>query len=85
MRTLEWDNIGVKIDGRQLHHLGFDDDIVLITPNIIQAEPMLDNFDKARGKVGLRLNLTKTVLMRSGLVSYAPFMLNGTNISEWSN
>uniref|UniRef100_A0A0K0D4P7 Reverse transcriptase domain-containing protein n=1 Tax=Angiostrongylus cantonensis TaxID=6313 RepID=A0A0K0D4P7_ANGCA len=28
MRTLEGDNMGVKIDGRQLHHLRFDDDIV---------------------------------------------------------
>uniref|UniRef100_A0A0K0CTT6 Reverse transcriptase domain-containing protein n=1 Tax=Angiostrongylus cantonensis TaxID=6313 RepID=A0A0K0CTT6_ANGCA len=34
IRTLEWDNMAVKIDGRQLHHLLFADDIVLITPNI---------------------------------------------------
>uniref|UniRef100_A0A158PCN2 SET domain-containing protein n=1 Tax=Angiostrongylus cantonensis TaxID=6313 RepID=A0A158PCN2_ANGCA len=31
MRTLECDNMGVEIDGRQLHYLRFDDDIVLIT------------------------------------------------------
>ncbi|WKX89937.1 hypothetical protein Q1695_009071 [Nippostrongylus brasiliensis] len=30
MWTLEWDVMGVKIDGRQLHHLRFADDIVLI-------------------------------------------------------
>ncbi|VDM64948.1 unnamed protein product [Angiostrongylus costaricensis] len=47
MRTLEWDNVGVKIDGGQLHHFGFADDIVRITPNISQAERMLDDFDKA--------------------------------------
>ena len=29
MRTLEWDNMGVKIDGLQIHHLRFADDIVL--------------------------------------------------------
>ncbi|KAE9416755.1 hypothetical protein Angca_008402, partial [Angiostrongylus cantonensis] len=29
MRTLEWDNMGIKIDGRQSHHLRFADDIVL--------------------------------------------------------
>ncbi|KAK6736143.1 hypothetical protein RB195_019052 [Necator americanus] len=33
MRKLEWDDMGVKIDGRQLHHLRFADDIVLITPS----------------------------------------------------
>ncbi|KJH44400.1 hypothetical protein DICVIV_09566 [Dictyocaulus viviparus] len=34
---LEWDEMGVKIDGRQLHHLRFADDIVFITPNIINS------------------------------------------------
>ncbi|VDM54660.1 unnamed protein product [Angiostrongylus costaricensis] len=75
----------VKIDGRQLHHLRFADDIVLITPNISQAERMLASFDRACGKIGLRLKLIKTMFMRNGLVSYAPFTLNGTNISECSS
>ncbi|WKX96152.1 hypothetical protein Q1695_012531 [Nippostrongylus brasiliensis] len=47
MRTLEWDDMGVKIDGRQIHHLRFADDIVLITPSITQAERMLADFDHA--------------------------------------
>ncbi|KAK6732039.1 hypothetical protein RB195_016424 [Necator americanus] len=34
MRKLEWDDMGVKVDGRQLHHLRFADDIVLIIPSI---------------------------------------------------
>uniref|UniRef100_A0A0K0DMK9 Reverse transcriptase domain-containing protein n=1 Tax=Angiostrongylus cantonensis TaxID=6313 RepID=A0A0K0DMK9_ANGCA len=85
MRTLEWDNMGVKIDGRQIHHLRFADDIVLITPDISQAERMLADFDKACGKIGLRLNLKKTMFMKNGLVSFAPFTLNGTNISECSS
>uniref|UniRef100_A0A0K0DHE3 Reverse transcriptase domain-containing protein n=1 Tax=Angiostrongylus cantonensis TaxID=6313 RepID=A0A0K0DHE3_ANGCA len=85
MRTLEWDNMRVKIDGRQLHHLRFADDIVLITPDISQEERMLADFDKACGKIGLRLNLKKTMFMKNGLVSFAPFTLNGTNISECSS
>ncbi|KAE9413357.1 hypothetical protein Angca_006214, partial [Angiostrongylus cantonensis] len=85
MRTLEWDNMGVKIDGRQIHHLRFADDIVLTTTDIRQAERMLADFDKACGKIGLRLNLTKTMLMKNGLVSFAPFTLNETNISECSS
>ncbi|VDM60335.1 unnamed protein product [Angiostrongylus costaricensis] len=85
MRTLEWDNMGVKIDGRQLHHFRFADDFALITANISQAERMLADFDKACGKIGLRLHLTKTVFMRNGLLSYGPFTLNGTNIPEYSS
>uniref|UniRef100_A0A0K0D3M4 Reverse transcriptase domain-containing protein n=1 Tax=Angiostrongylus cantonensis TaxID=6313 RepID=A0A0K0D3M4_ANGCA len=77
--------MGVKIDGRQIHHLRFADDIVLITPDISQAERMLADFDKACGKIGLRLNLKKTMFMKNGMVSFAPFTLNGMNISECSS
>uniref|UniRef100_A0A0K0D055 Reverse transcriptase domain-containing protein n=1 Tax=Angiostrongylus cantonensis TaxID=6313 RepID=A0A0K0D055_ANGCA len=84
VRTLEWYNMGVKIDGRQLNHLSFADGFVLITPHISQAERMLVDFDKACGMIGLRLNLKKTMFMKNGLVSFAPFTLNGTNISERS-
>ncbi|KAK6762587.1 hypothetical protein RB195_023347 [Necator americanus] len=46
MRKLEWDDMGVKVDGRQLHHLRFADEIVLIAPSISQAERMLTEFDE---------------------------------------
>uniref|UniRef100_A0A0K0CXD0 Reverse transcriptase domain-containing protein n=1 Tax=Angiostrongylus cantonensis TaxID=6313 RepID=A0A0K0CXD0_ANGCA len=85
MRTLEWENMGVNVDGRHIYHLLIADEIVLITPDIIQAERMHADFDNACEKTGLRLNLTKTNFMRNGLVSYTPFALNGTNISECSS
>ncbi|KAE9417456.1 hypothetical protein Angca_006852, partial [Angiostrongylus cantonensis] len=65
--------------------LRFADDIVLITPDISQVERMLADFDKAYGKIGLRLNRKKTMFMRNGLVSQAPFTLNGTNVPECSS
>uniref|UniRef100_A0A0K0DIV4 Reverse transcriptase domain-containing protein n=1 Tax=Angiostrongylus cantonensis TaxID=6313 RepID=A0A0K0DIV4_ANGCA len=71
MQALEWDNMGVKIDGRQLPHLRFADDIVFITSNISQAGRMLADIDKACGRIGFRLNLTKTILIKNGMVSYA--------------
>uniref|UniRef100_A0A0K0CW54 Reverse transcriptase domain-containing protein n=1 Tax=Angiostrongylus cantonensis TaxID=6313 RepID=A0A0K0CW54_ANGCA len=85
MRTLERVGMEMKIDGRQLHHLRFGDDIALITPNIHQAQRILAGFDKACGKIGLRLNLKKTIFMRNGLVSFGLFGLNGTVISECSS
>uniref|UniRef100_A0A0K0CTZ1 Reverse transcriptase domain-containing protein n=1 Tax=Angiostrongylus cantonensis TaxID=6313 RepID=A0A0K0CTZ1_ANGCA len=75
----------VKIDGRQLHHLCFADNIILITPDISEAECIFADFDKACGKISLRLNLKKTMFMKNGLVSFAPFTLKGTNISEFSS
>ncbi|KAK6748226.1 hypothetical protein RB195_001071 [Necator americanus] len=82
MRKLDWDDMGVKVDGWQLHHLRFADDIVLITPSISQAERMLTEFDETCGCIGLQLNLNKTMFMRNGWVSDAPLTLNGTNMSE---
>ncbi|XGW34330.1 hypothetical protein V3C99_018299, partial [Haemonchus contortus] len=66
MRHLEWEDLGVKVDGRYLNHLRFADHIVLITPNIEKAERMLAEFDNACGKIGFWLNLTRTMLMRNG-------------------
>uniref|UniRef100_A0A0K0D708 Reverse transcriptase domain-containing protein n=1 Tax=Angiostrongylus cantonensis TaxID=6313 RepID=A0A0K0D708_ANGCA len=80
---MKWDDIGVKIVGRQSHHLRFAGDIVLITPNISQVEQVIDDFDKACGKIGLRLNLAKTVFIRNGLVTKVPLTtLNGMINSE---
>ena len=85
MRKLEWDSMGVQVDGRRLSHLRFADDIVLITPTISEAEQMLADFEDACGKIGLQLNLTKTMFMKNGWVPDAPFSLNGTTISECSS
>ncbi|VDP25157.1 unnamed protein product [Heligmosomoides polygyrus] len=76
---------GVKIDGRELHHLRYADDIVVLTPSISQAERMLAYFDRVCGNVGLQLNLTKTMFMRNEQVSDSSFSLNGANISECSS
>ncbi|KAK6757604.1 hypothetical protein RB195_015427 [Necator americanus] len=53
MRKMEWDDMGVKVDGRQLHHLRH----ALITPNISQKERLLTKFDETCGCIGLQLNL----------------------------
>ncbi|KAK6727586.1 hypothetical protein RB195_005337 [Necator americanus] len=84
MRRLEWDDMGMKVDGRQLHHLRFADDIVLITTSISQAERMLTEFEKNETCrcIGLQLDLQKTMFMQNGWVWNAPFTLTGTNISE---
>ena len=49
MRTFEWDNMGVKVDGRQLHHLRFAYEVVSITPTIMQAGRMLAQFNDVCG------------------------------------
>ncbi|VDM54054.1 unnamed protein product [Angiostrongylus costaricensis] len=46
---------------------------------------MLADFDNASGKIGLRINLTETMFIRNGLISYGPFTLKGTNVSDCFN
>ena len=46
---------------------------------------MLIEFHSACGKIGLRLNSTKMMFARNGVVPDAPFTLNRRNISECSN
>ncbi|KAK6765082.1 hypothetical protein RB195_025134 [Necator americanus] len=85
MRELEWDNMGVEVKCRHLHHVRFADDIVLMTSSINKAERKLAEFDELCKKIGLQLYLDKTMFMRNGWVSGAPFTLNGTNVSECSS
>ena len=75
----------MKIDGRQLHHLRFAVDIVLIASSISQAELMLADFNKQCGKVSHRLNYAKTMFMKNRFVDDAAFMFNEINISECSS
>ncbi|VDO19101.1 unnamed protein product [Heligmosomoides polygyrus] len=65
MHELEWEDMGVKVDGLQLLHLRFVDDIELITPSISQGERMLANLDRVCRNIGLQLILTKTIFMRN--------------------
>ncbi|KAK6752965.1 hypothetical protein RB195_004013 [Necator americanus] len=57
VRKLEWDDMEVKVDDRQLHHLRFADDIVLIKPSTSQVERILTEFDETCRCSGLQLNL----------------------------
>ncbi|EPB68063.1 hypothetical protein ANCCEY_12843 [Ancylostoma ceylanicum] len=72
----------VRVDGRLVYHLRFVDDIIPMTSSTSQANGMLADFTDGCGKIGLQLNLTKTMFMRNGWVPDALFSLNGTIISE---
>ncbi|KAK6765932.1 hypothetical protein RB195_025693 [Necator americanus] len=81
IRKLEWDDLGVKVDPRQLHHLRFVGDIILIISGISQAERMLTELNEACEGIGLQLNLQVTMFMRNAWISDHPFTLNGRDIS----
>ncbi|VDO64312.1 unnamed protein product [Haemonchus placei] len=79
MRHLEWEGLGVKVDDFYLHSLRLADDILVIKRTSSRQN---ERIDRACGKIGMRLNLRKTMFMRNGLVADDPLMLSGTSSRE---
>ncbi|XGW22721.1 hypothetical protein V3C99_005161 [Haemonchus contortus] len=73
------------IEGRRLlPTLCFAEDIMLITPNLEQAERLLAKLDSVSGRIGLLVILTMKTFTRNELVPVLPFMPSVTNIVECS-
>lgn len=63
MKCLDWNDKGLKINGRQINHLDFADDIGLVAKSYEEAAQMLADIKLECEKVGLRINIDKTVIM----------------------
>ncbi|EPB76276.1 hypothetical protein ANCCEY_04638 [Ancylostoma ceylanicum] len=68
IRKLNWKK-GINIDGEHLIHLRFADDLVLLRENADTVQKMLRKLEKEGGKNGLRINRSKTKIMRSPVQS----------------
>ncbi|CAM4690395.1 unnamed protein product [Leuciscus chuanchicus] len=68
-RQLNWDEVGIKINGRWLNHLCFADDIVLIGCSAVDVQQRLDQLNQAGARFGLKINLAKTKWMRNDQVA----------------
>ena len=62
-RNLNWEDFGLNIDGSNLTHLRFADDLVLFDEKPETLEKMLESLNEESKKVGLAMNYTKTKLM----------------------
>nr|CDJ90892.1 RNA-directed DNA polymerase (reverse transcriptase) domain containing protein [Haemonchus contortus] len=85
MKSLDRDEKGIRVDGRFLSNLRFADDIVLFSSSIAEAETMLAELNKAGKKAGLRINQTKTQLMRNVWADEGQIKIDGTPIKETSS
>lgn len=64
-KQLNWENVGINIDGTFLNNLRFADDIVLINSDINELRSMIQQLNNASKKVGLAMNINKTKIMSS--------------------
>lgn len=68
-KQIDWQNMGVNINGEDLNHLRFADDIVLISDSVDKARKMLEHLHRTSRTVGLRINTSKTQFMTNLVVS----------------
>ena len=65
MKSLSWEERGIRVDGRFLSNLRFADDIVLFSNSTNEAETMLNELNEAGKRIGLRINRKKTQFMKN--------------------
>lgn len=80
-KELEFNEIGINIDGERLNHLRFADDIVLIADRTDEAREMLARLNTVSKSVGLKINMAKTQYM-TNLVMSENIKLEGYNIEQ---
>uniref|UniRef100_A0A8R1E6N9 Reverse transcriptase domain-containing protein n=1 Tax=Caenorhabditis japonica TaxID=281687 RepID=A0A8R1E6N9_CAEJA len=72
---------GIRINGQNLTHLRFVDDIVLVASNPKAASLMAQELAEMGGKVGLRMNTNKTKVMRNTFASQSPVNVTLNNVT----
>ena len=60
---------GMKVAGRNINHLRYADDTNLIAENEEELKSLLMKVKEESEKVGLKLNIQKTKIMASDLIS----------------
>ena len=60
---------GIKISGRSINHLRYADDTTLMAESEEELKSLLMKMKEEREKVGLKLNIQKTKIMASGLIT----------------
>ena len=63
---LEEAQAGIKIAGRNIHHLRYADDTTLMAESEEELKSLLMKVEEESGKAGFKLNILKTKIMASG-------------------
>ena len=69
---------GVKIAGRNINNLRYADDTTLMTESEEERKSLLMKVKEESEKVGLNLNIQKTMIMASGLI--ASWQIDGETV-----
>ncbi|KAL0871397.1 hypothetical protein ABMA27_005128 [Loxostege sticticalis] len=81
LKLLEWDGLGININGEYITHLRFADDIVVMAESLEDLGAMLEDFNRVSQQVGLWMNIDKTKVMSNAHVAPTPVSV-GSSILE---
>ncbi|KAA5586822.1 reverse transcriptase family protein, partial [Pseudomonas aeruginosa] len=62
-KLLEWQGLGININGEYITHLRFADDIVVMAESLEDLGRMLGDLSRVSQQVGLKMNMDKTKIM----------------------
>ncbi|KAK6741652.1 hypothetical protein RB195_009493 [Necator americanus] len=85
MKSLSWEERGIRVHGRFPSNLGLADDIVLFSSSTNEAETMLNELNEAGKRIGLRINRKKTQFMKNAYCEDGGVQLEGSQIVETSS
>ena len=75
MKSTSWNAVleeaqaGIKIAGRNINNLRYADDTTLMAESEKELKSLLSKVKEESEKVGLKLNIQKTKIMASGLIT----------------
>ena len=78
---LEETQAGIKIAGRNNSNLGYADDTTLMAESEEEPKNLLMKMKEESEKVGLRLNIQKTKIMASGLIT--SWQIDGETVADF--
>ena len=78
---LEEAQAGIKIAGRNINYLRYADDTTLMAESEEELKSLLMKVKEESEKVGLKLNIQKTKIMASSLIT--SWQIDGETVETW--
>ena len=72
---------GIKIAGRNINNFRYADDTTLMTESEEELKSLLMKVKEENEKVGLKLNIQKTKIMASSLITW--WQIDGEKWKQW--
>ena len=81
-RNFGWSNRGVSVNGNKLSNSRFADDVTIIAQDLEEEGISLNELSVASMQHGLKINMTKTKVLRNKHVTQRPVIVKGSEIEE---